>query len=67
MHNPDWAIAFQQDNVEHVYFIAETKWLLSSMTLRKIEESKIECARKFFTPKSPWTRSSTTLSIATQS
>ena len=47
-YNPDWAIAFKQDKVKHVYFIAETKGSLSSMELRKIEASKIECARKFF-------------------
>ena len=47
-YNPDWAIAFKQDKVKHVFFIAETKGSLSSMDLRKIEESKIECARKFF-------------------
>ncbi|MDD5030042.1 MAG: DEAD/DEAH box helicase family protein [Rhodoferax sp.] len=47
-HNPDWAIAFQAGKVKHVYFVAETKGSMSSMDLRKIEESKIECARKFF-------------------
>jgi type III restriction enzyme len=47
-YNPDWAIAFDQGKVKHVYFIAETKGSMSSMDLRKIEESKIECARKFF-------------------
>ncbi len=47
-YNPDWAIAFQQGRVKHVYFVAETKGSMSSMDLRKIEESKIECARKFF-------------------
>jgi type III restriction enzyme len=47
-YNPDWAIAFQTGKVKHIYFIAETKGSLSSMDLRKIEESKIECARKFF-------------------
>ena len=31
-----------------VHFIAETKGSLSSMDLRKIEECKIDCARKFF-------------------
>jgi type III restriction enzyme len=48
-YNPDWAIAFQTGAVKHVYFIAETKGSMSSMDLRKIEECKIECARKFFT------------------
>jgi type III restriction enzyme len=47
-YNPDWAIAFEHDKVKHVYFVAETKGSMSSMDLRKIEESKIECARKFF-------------------
>ena len=47
-YNPDWAIAFQDRSVKHVYFIAETKGSLSSMQLREIEKSKIDCARKFF-------------------
>jgi len=47
-YNPDWAIAFQEGKVKHVYFVAETKGSMSSMDLRKIEECKIECARKFF-------------------
>ena len=34
--------------VKHLYFIAETKGSMSSMELRKIEESKIACARRFF-------------------
>ncbi len=48
-YNPDWAIAFEEGKVKHIYFIAETKGSMSSMELRKIEECKIECARKFFT------------------
>ncbi|MDD5301060.1 MAG: DEAD/DEAH box helicase family protein [Gallionella sp.] len=48
-YNPDWAIAFHEGTVKHIYFIAETKGSMSSMELRKIEECKIECARKFFT------------------
>ena len=47
-YNPDWAIAFKEGAVKHVYFVAETKGSMSSMELRKIEETKIECARKFF-------------------
>lgn len=47
-YNPDWAIAFKQGTVKHVYFVAETKGSMSSMELRAIEQSKIECARKFF-------------------
>jgi type III restriction enzyme len=47
-YNPDWAIAFKEGAVKHVYFVAETKGSMSTMELRKIEEIKIECARKFF-------------------
>lgn len=47
-YNPDWAIAFEEEAVKHLYFIAETKGSMSSMELRKVEEIKIECARKFF-------------------
>ncbi len=47
-YNPDWAIAFKEGAVKHVYFIAETKGSMSSMELRLIEDSKIACARKFF-------------------
>ena len=47
-YNPDWAIAFQDGKVKHVYFVAETKGSLSSMQLKGAEKAKIECARKFF-------------------
>lgn len=47
-YNPDWAIAFQEGAVKHIYFVAETKGSMSSMQLKQIELTKIECARKFF-------------------
>jgi type III restriction enzyme len=47
-YNPDWAIAFREGSVKHIFFVAETKGYMSSMELRKIEESKIACARRFF-------------------
>ncbi len=47
-YNPDWAIAFKEGTVKHVYFVAETKGSMSTMELREIEQSKIKCARKFF-------------------
>jgi type III restriction enzyme len=47
-YSPDWAIAFKQGAVKHVYFVAETKGTMESMQLRKIEEAKIECAKKLF-------------------
>ena len=45
---PDWAIAFYEDHVKHVYFVAETKGSANSMPLRRMEESKIHCAREHF-------------------
>ncbi len=42
------ALVDENGESSHVYFIAETKGSMSSMDLRKIEECKIDCARKFF-------------------
>ena len=47
-YNPDWAIAFYEGTIKHIYFVAETKGSMSSMQLRLIEESKIHCAREHF-------------------
>ena len=48
-YSPDWAIAFQEGEVKHIYFVAETKGSMSSMDLREIEKGKIACAEKLFT------------------
>ena len=48
-YNPDWAVAFKEGSVKHIYFIAETKgndWQESQ--LRGSEDAKIECARCHF-------------------
>ena len=49
-YNPDWAIAFRDDDtqIKHVYFVAETKGSLSTLQLKGVENAKIACARKFF-------------------
>ena len=47
-YNPDWAIAFYEGKVKHIYFIAETKGSMSTLQLRGIEDAKIQCARKHF-------------------
>ena len=47
-YNPDWAIAFYEGMVKHIYFVAETKGSMNSIQLRLIEESKIHCAREHF-------------------
>lgn len=50
-YNPDWAIAFYEGNVKHIYFVAETKGTLDSLHFNHItpvEQAKIDCARKHF-------------------
>ena len=47
-YSPDWAIAFYEGSVKHIYFIAETKGTMESLELRPIEQAKISCAKKLF-------------------
>lgn len=47
-YSPDWAIAFNEGTVKYIYFIAETKGSMESLQLKKIENAKINCARKLF-------------------
>lgn len=47
-YNPDWAIAFKNGTVKHIYFVAETKGSMNTMELRGIEDAKIHCAREHF-------------------
>lgn len=47
-YNPDWAIAFKEGTVKHIYFVAETKGSMDTLELRGIEDAKIHCAREHF-------------------
>lgn len=47
-YSPDWAIAFNEGTVKHIYFVAETKGTMESLQLRPIEKAKISCSRKLF-------------------
>ncbi|OIJ14886.1 restriction endonuclease subunit R [Anaerobacillus arseniciselenatis] len=47
-YSPDWAIAFNEGTVKHIFFIAETKGSMESMDIRPIEKAKIACAKKLF-------------------
>lgn len=47
-YTPDWAIAFKNNSVKHIYFVAETKGSMSSLQLRRIEQTKIDCAKAHF-------------------
>ena len=47
-YSPDWAIAFYEGKVKHIFFVAETKGTMESLQFRDIEKAKISCARKLF-------------------
>lgn len=47
-YSPDWAIAFYEGTVKHIYFVAETKGSLDSLQLRGVEKAKIDCAKRLF-------------------
>ena len=47
-YSPDWAIAFKEGSVKHIYFLAETKGSMDTLQLRGVESAKIECAKKLF-------------------
>lgn len=47
-YTPDWAIAFHEEGIKHICFVAETKGSTRSMQLRLIEQAKIHCARQHF-------------------
>ena len=47
-YSPDWAVAFYEGTVKHIYFIAETKGTMDSLNLKPIEKAKIDCAEKLF-------------------
>lgn len=47
-YSPDWAIAFYEGTVKHIFFVAETKGTMETLQLKPIEQAKIRCARKLF-------------------
>lgn len=51
-YSPDWAIVYESNGQKGVYFIAETKGSLDSLSLRKIEEAKINCAKSLYNSRS---------------
>ena len=47
-YNPDWAVLWENDGAERLYFVVETKSGLFTDDLRDKEEAKIECGRAHF-------------------
>ena len=48
-YNPDWAILFDQDGAQRLYFVVETKSSLFADDLRSKEDAKIKCGEAHFT------------------
>ena len=50
-YNPDWAIAFYEGSVKHIYFVAETKGTLDTMKFNHITPTRylrVDCAKAHF-------------------
>lgn len=47
-YNPDWAVLWEQNGDQKLFFIVETKGALSWEFLRATEKGKIECGKKHF-------------------
>jgi type III restriction enzyme len=47
-YNPDWAILFDRDGTQRLYFVVETKSSLFTDDLRSREDAKIECGKAHF-------------------
>jgi type III restriction enzyme len=47
-YTPDWAVLFEKDNQEHLYFIIESKGTEDMGDLRATENAKIHCGREHF-------------------
>lgn len=47
-YNPDWAILFDQDGEQRLYFVVETKSSLFTDDLRSKEDAKIQCGKAHF-------------------
>jgi type III restriction enzyme len=47
-YNPDWAVYFEKDGVQKLYFVIETKGRINLFDLRTPEQLKIHCGRRHF-------------------
>ncbi|CAN7698028.1 DEAD/DEAH box helicase family protein [Acidovorax sp. LjRoot118] len=47
-YNPDWAILFEKEGLQRLYFVVETKSSLFTDDLRKKEEAKMQCGEAHF-------------------
>jgi len=47
-YNPDWAVLFEKDNEERLFFVVESKGTMGFEFLRPVEQGKIICGKSHF-------------------
>ncbi len=47
-YNPDWAVLFERDHEEKLFFVVESKGTMGYDFLRPSEKGKIDCGKKHF-------------------
>lgn len=47
-YNPDWAVLFEKDNEERLFFVVESKGTMGFDFLRPVEQGKIICGKSHF-------------------
>jgi type III restriction enzyme len=47
-YNPDWAVLFEKENEERLYFVVESKGTMGFEFLRPVEQGKILCGKSHF-------------------
>lgn len=64
-YNPDWAVLFEIDGKEQLYFVVESKGTLGYDFLRPSEQGKIDCGKKHFEELAKTTNSNIKLELVT--
>lgn len=62
-YNPDWAVLFEIEGKEQLYFVVESKGTLGYDFLRPAEQGKIDCGKKHFEELSKTTNSNIKLEL----
>lgn len=60
-YNPDWAVLFEMDGAEKLFFVVESKGTMGYDFLRPAEQGKIDCGKKHFIELSKTSRSEISL------
>lgn len=64
-YNPDWAVLFEIDGKEQLYFVVESKGTLGYDFLRPSEQGKIDCGKKHFEELARVTKSNIKMELVT--